>query len=127
MKKQLKFIVAVVLAVGSLASISEAGCDHITAVNAVIGKTYSARNRPDYPKLLSFYADGAASFGSALDGHPGGTFYYGGACMNRIVVEFVSSVGSQAGLTHEMFLLYPQDGKFDVLVDKYTGQKFYKE
>lgn len=122
----MKFLLALILTGFGFSSISEAGCDSFTAPRAVSGHTYSARNHPLYPKLLTFYEDGSASFGSALDGHPGGVFSYEGACMDRILVSFTTMMGPEPGPTRTVFLLYPQDS-FHVLVDKATGQKFYRE
>lgn len=122
----MKFIVALILTGFGFSSLAEAGCDHITAPRAVSGKSYSARNHREYPQKIVFHEDGTASFGSALDAPPEGVFYYHGACMDRIAVSFEVTIGPNAGLTKNILLLYPQ-GSFDVLVDKDSGKRFYRE
>lgn len=122
----MKFVIALILTGFGFSSISEAGCDHITAPRAASGKTYSARNHPVHPLKLTFHKDFTANFGSTLDAPSDKVFYYQGACMDRILVSYKYTKGRWTGLTGEEFLLYSQ-GSFDVFADPDSGLTFYRE
>lgn len=63
---------------------------------AVSGRTYILKNspHPEAPVYLTFGSSTEllAGYGSALDGHPGGTYHYQGNCHGHIIVTFTSGL-----------------------------------
>ena len=65
---------------------------------AVAGRTYllEKSQNSEFPTYLTFgnTTDRNASYGSALDGHPGGEFHFRGNCHGEVIVTFTSDFGS---------------------------------
>jgi hypothetical protein len=103
---------------------SYAGCDNLIAPAKVRGKTYvmTSTNSP-YPKKLHFNLDSSVTYGSAVDGHPGGTFWIQGLCNELFAVNFVPSLGPD---TQEKtaLLLKATDKSYRTLVEINQGQTF---
>jgi hypothetical protein len=122
----MKVLFTLILASFWLGHLAHAGCDNLTAPHRVMGKVYSAHNHPKFPTKIAFYSDWSASYGSALDGHPGGKFSYMGLCNRRISVEFTPTLGPKLE-PYEVLRLESADDSYEVLVDNERGLRFTQE
>lgn len=111
-----KLLTLSILALTAFGINSNAACiPHEIAESVVSGRTYKLQNNlePEYPVYLTFSnrKELAASYGSALDGHPGGKFHYRGNCQGHIILTFTSDIQSDSKPV-EVLHLWPVDNEY---------------
>ncbi len=105
---------------------AEAGCGSYLIEEVVRGKTYSASNESKFATKLTLSPEGYASYGSALDGHPGGFFTWNGLCSgNEVIVSFHPTLA--AGSVRTALHLQCIAENCRVLSDKISGRQFIVE
>jgi hypothetical protein len=106
---------SVLLTLVSTLEANSACIPHSVAEGAVEGRTYALKNSQNskYPKYLTFgnSSDLKASYGSALDGHPGGEYHYRGNCHAEVIVTFTPAFGPNPAPI-EVFRLRPLDHEY---------------
>jgi hypothetical protein len=118
-KKLMKTVILITILIGSAFNLkANAACiPPDVAESAVSGRTYILKNNPDlnHPIYLKFGDTRTlnASYGSALDGHPGGTYHFRGNCHGHIIVSFISE-------------LDPREEPVEVLYLKPTSLEYFE-
>jgi hypothetical protein len=90
-------------------------------VDKLVGSEYvfgPSANDP-YPTHLSFHESGEASLGSAVAGHPMGTYSYEASCEYTVLIKFHSAL---TGKTEYLYSLYESGSS---LIDKYNNKVYF--